>query len=178
VKFAEKVKGSDKLLHMKIDIGEAEPRTIVAGISQVYDPEAMLGRKVVIVANLAPRKLKGIESDGMIVAASTADGKPTVAVSSKTSPSAPASSNAHRLPLPSRWRPLRHRPRSRHRAAWAAGVKLLLAIGTGDGPPDLDVALRLAEAYPFVYATAGVHPRRRQMDPRMYSATPVSARAS
>ncbi|MCA2967342.1 MAG: methionine--tRNA ligase [Acidobacteriaceae bacterium] len=79
VKFAEKVKGSDKLLHMKIDIGEAEPRTIVAGISQVYDPEAMLGRKVVIVANLAPRKLKGIESHGMIVAASTADGKPTVA---------------------------------------------------------------------------------------------------
>jgi methionyl-tRNA synthetase len=79
VKFAEKVKGSDKLLHMKIDIGEAEPRTIVAGISQVYDPESMLGRKVVIVANLAPRKLKGIESHGMIVAASTADGKPTVA---------------------------------------------------------------------------------------------------
>lgn len=79
VKFAEKVKGSDKLLHMKVDIGEAEPRTIVAGISQVYDPESMLGRKVVIVANLAPRKLKGIESHGMIVAASTVDGKPTVA---------------------------------------------------------------------------------------------------
>jgi methionyl-tRNA synthetase len=79
VKFAEKVKGSDKLLHMKVDIGEAEPRTIVAGISQVYDPEAMLGRKVVIVANLAPRKLKGIESHGMIVAASVLDGKPTVA---------------------------------------------------------------------------------------------------
>ncbi len=79
VKFAEKVKGSDKLLHMKVDIGEAEPRTIVAGISQVYDPESMLGRKVVIVANLAPRKLKGIESHGMIVAASVLDGKPTVA---------------------------------------------------------------------------------------------------
>ncbi|MFN9893810.1 MAG: TatD family hydrolase, partial [Acidobacteriota bacterium] len=42
--------------------------------------------------------------------------------------------------------------------ARAAGVRLLLAIGTGDGPPDLAVALRLAEAYPFVYATAGVHP--------------------
>jgi TatD DNase family protein len=42
--------------------------------------------------------------------------------------------------------------------ARAAGVKLLLAIGTGDGPPDLEVALRLAEAYPFIYATAGVHP--------------------
>lgn len=79
VKFAERVKGSDKLLHLKVDIGEAEPRTIVAGISQVYDPATMLDRKVVIVANLAPRKLKGIESHGMIVAASTVDGKPTLA---------------------------------------------------------------------------------------------------
>ena len=57
---AERVKGSDKLLHMKIDIGEAQPRTIVAGIAEVFQPELMVGRKVVIVANLAPRKLKGI----------------------------------------------------------------------------------------------------------------------
>ena len=76
---AEKVKGSDKLLHMKIDIGEAKPRTIVAGIAEAYQPEQMVGRKVVIVANLAPRKLKGIESQGMIVAASLEGGKPTLA---------------------------------------------------------------------------------------------------
>ena len=50
---AERVKGADKLLHLKVDIGEAEPRTIVAGIAEAYTPEALVGRKVVIVANLA-----------------------------------------------------------------------------------------------------------------------------
>jgi methionyl-tRNA synthetase len=79
VKFAERVKGSDKLLHLKVDIGEPEVRTIVAGIALVYAPETLVGRKVVIVANLAPRKLKGIESRGMIVAASLEGGKPVLA---------------------------------------------------------------------------------------------------
>jgi methionyl-tRNA synthetase len=76
---AERVKGSDKLMHMKVDIGEPEPRTIVAGIAEAYTPEQLLNRKVVIVANLQPRKLKGIESNGMIVAASAEDGKPVLA---------------------------------------------------------------------------------------------------
>ncbi len=76
---AERVKGADKLLHLKVDIGEPEPRTIVAGIATVYDPETILGRKVVIVANLHPRKLRGIESNGMIVAASLEGGKPILA---------------------------------------------------------------------------------------------------
>ncbi len=76
---AERVKGSDKLLHMKIDIGESQPRTIVGGIAEAYTAEQMLGRKVVIVANLAPRKLKGIESQGMVVAASVEGGKPVIA---------------------------------------------------------------------------------------------------
>src|SRR5205823_11923804 len=67
---AERVKGADKLLHLKVDIGEPEPRTIVAGIAEAYDPTAILGRKVVIVANLQPRNLRGIPSNGMIVAAS------------------------------------------------------------------------------------------------------------
>jgi methionyl-tRNA synthetase len=79
VKFAERVKGSDKLMHMKVDIGEPEPRTIVAGIAEAYAPEQLLDRQVVIVANLQPRKLKGIESNGMIVAASVNDGKPVLA---------------------------------------------------------------------------------------------------
>ncbi|HUA62573.1 MAG TPA: methionine--tRNA ligase [Verrucomicrobiae bacterium] len=79
VLFAERVKGSDKLMHMKVDIGEAQPRTIVAGIAEAYAPEQLLNRKVVIVANLQPRKLKGIESNGMIVAASVNDGKPVLA---------------------------------------------------------------------------------------------------
>ena len=76
---AERVKGADKLLHLKVDIGESEPRTIVAGIATVYDPEKIVGRKVVIVANLHPRKLRGIESNGMIVAASLEGGKPILA---------------------------------------------------------------------------------------------------
>ncbi len=76
---AERVKNSDKLMHMKIDIGEPQPRTIVAGIAEAYAPEQLLNRKVVIVANLQPRKLKGIESNGMIVAASVDDGKPVLA---------------------------------------------------------------------------------------------------
>jgi methionyl-tRNA synthetase len=76
---AEPVKGADKLLHLKIDIGEPEPRTIVAGIAEAYRPEQVLGRKVVIVANLAPRKLRGLTSQGMIVAASLDGGKPVLA---------------------------------------------------------------------------------------------------
>ena len=76
---AEPVKGADKLLHMKIDIGEAQPRTIVAGIAEAYKPDQMVGRKVVIVANLQPRRLRGIESNGMIVAASLDGGKPILA---------------------------------------------------------------------------------------------------
>ncbi len=77
---AEPVKGADKLLHLKVDIGEATgPRTIVAGIAKAYDAAALPGRKVVIVANLAPRKLKGIESQGMIVAASLEGGSPVLA---------------------------------------------------------------------------------------------------
>jgi methionyl-tRNA synthetase len=79
VKSAEAVKGADKLLHLKIDIGEPELRTIVAGIAKAYQPEALVGRKVVIVANLAPRKLRGIESKGMIVAASLEGGSPVLA---------------------------------------------------------------------------------------------------
>ena len=76
---AERVKGADKLLHMHIDIGEASPRSIVAGIAEAYAPEQMVGRKVAIVANLQPRKLRGIESNGMIVAASLEGGKPVLA---------------------------------------------------------------------------------------------------
>lgn len=71
---AAPVPKSDKLLHLHIDIGEPKPRSIVAGIAEAYKPEALVGRKVAIVANLAPRKLRGIESQGMIVAASLENG--------------------------------------------------------------------------------------------------------
>ena len=78
VKEAAAVKGSDKLLHLQVDIGEPKPRSIVAGIAGAYKPEALIGRKVAIVANLQPRKLKGIESQGMIVAASLEGGDPAL----------------------------------------------------------------------------------------------------
>jgi methionyl-tRNA synthetase len=78
VKSAEVVKGADKLLHLKVDIGEDQPRTIVAGIALAYKPEDLVGRKVVIVANLQPRKLRGLTSQGMIVAASLDNGLPVL----------------------------------------------------------------------------------------------------
>ena len=78
VKTAERVKGADKLLLIEVDLG-TEVRQLVAGIAEAYEPETLIGRKVVIVANLAPRKLRGLESNGMIVAASPEGGKPVLA---------------------------------------------------------------------------------------------------
>ena len=78
VKVAEKVPNADKLLRLEVDLG-TEVRQIVAGIAEAYAPESLIGRKVVIVANLAPRKLRGLESNGMIVAASLEGGKPVLA---------------------------------------------------------------------------------------------------
>jgi methionyl-tRNA synthetase len=79
VKFAEKVKGADKLLRLEIDLGD-EQRQIVAGIAKAYDPEKLIGRKIVIVANLQPRKLRGLESNGMLLAASFGEeGTPVLA---------------------------------------------------------------------------------------------------
>jgi methionyl-tRNA synthetase len=77
VKVAEKVKGADKLLRLEVDLG-TEVRQVVAGIAEAYAPETLIGRKVVIVANLAPRKLRGLESNGMIVAATAEGGKPVL----------------------------------------------------------------------------------------------------
>ena len=79
VKFAEKVKGADKLLRLEIDLGY-EQRQILAGIAKAYDPEKIIGRKIVIVANLQPRKLRGLESNGMLLAASFGEeGQPVLA---------------------------------------------------------------------------------------------------
>ena len=77
---AERVPKADKLLLMKIDIGEEQPRQVLAGIAQYYEPEKIVGRKVVVVANLKPRKLRGFESQGMVVAASYGEeGRPVIA---------------------------------------------------------------------------------------------------
>jgi len=78
VKVAERVPKADKLLRLEVDLG-TEVRQVVAGIAESYAPETLVGRKVVIVANLAPRKLRGLESNGMIVAASPEGGKAILA---------------------------------------------------------------------------------------------------
>jgi methionyl-tRNA synthetase len=78
VKSAERVPGADKLLQLNVDIG-SEVRQIVAGLALAYQPEQLVGRKVVVVTNLQPRKLRGVESNGMIVAASMPDGSPVLA---------------------------------------------------------------------------------------------------
>jgi methionyl-tRNA synthetase len=78
VKAAERVPKADKLLRLEVDLGY-EQRQILAGIAESYTPESLIGRKVVIVANLAPRKLRGFESNGMIVAASVEGGKAVLA---------------------------------------------------------------------------------------------------
>ena len=65
---------------MIFDVGEAHPRQILAGIAEYYAPEDIVGRKIVVVANLAPRKLRGLESNGMLLAASVGEeGRPVIA---------------------------------------------------------------------------------------------------
>lgn len=72
---AEKVEGADKLLKLTISLGELGERTIAAGIAEYYSPEELVGRKIAVVANLEPKKLRGIESKGMLLAASTPEDK-------------------------------------------------------------------------------------------------------
>ena len=77
---AERVPKSDKLLRFTVDLGESEPRQILAGIAEYYEPEKLVGRKLVVVSNLKPRKLRGFESQGMVLAASVGDeGRPVLA---------------------------------------------------------------------------------------------------
>ncbi len=79
IKTAERIVGADKLLKLTVDIG-TEIRQICAGIAQYYEPEKLVGRKVAVVTNLAPRKLRGVESNGMIIAASVGpEGRPVLA---------------------------------------------------------------------------------------------------
>jgi methionyl-tRNA synthetase len=82
VKTAERVPKSDKLLRLEVDLGEPEARQILAGIGKVYDPEELVGRRIVVVANLAPRKMMGLLSHGMVLAAGGvgADGAETLSV--------------------------------------------------------------------------------------------------
>ena len=86
VEEAERVEKSKKLLKLVIDAGEAQPRQILAGISEHYAPEDLIGKRVVIVANLKPRKLMGLESQGMVLAASDDEGLGVLLVDGEVTP--------------------------------------------------------------------------------------------
>jgi methionyl-tRNA synthetase len=75
---AEHVEGAEKLLKLTLDIGEAKTRQVFAGIKSAYDPETLKGRLTVMVANLAPRKMKFGLSEGMVLAASDERGGPFI----------------------------------------------------------------------------------------------------
>lgn len=75
VKSAERIEGSEKLLLLKVHLG-SEERQVVAGIAQTHFPDDLIGRQIVVLTNLEPKKLMGYESQGMLLAASGEGGKP------------------------------------------------------------------------------------------------------
>jgi methionyl-tRNA synthetase len=66
---ADRVEGADKLLKLTVDLGEEQPRTLVAGVAQQFGPRELIGQNVVVVANLEPATIHGVQSQGMILAA-------------------------------------------------------------------------------------------------------------
>ncbi len=77
VKEAERIPGSKKLIKLLVDLG-GETRQIIAGLAPWYEPQQLVGKRIVVVANLKPKKLMGYESQGMLLAAVGKDGKPYV----------------------------------------------------------------------------------------------------
>ncbi len=86
IESAERHPNADRLIVLRVDLGELGSRQLVAGIRASYAPEALAGRQVVVVANLAPARLRGIESQGMILAASDASGLALVAPEREMAP--------------------------------------------------------------------------------------------
>jgi len=82
---AERVEGSDKLIKMQLSLGE-EKRQIIGGIGKAYEPEQLIGREIIIVANLEPRSLMGLESQGMLLAASDENGIALLAPDKEVTP--------------------------------------------------------------------------------------------
>jgi methionyl-tRNA synthetase len=76
---AECIPNADKLLRLEVDLAEAQPRQILAGIAEHYQPEQLVGQKILVVSNLQPRKLRGLESRGMLLAASGEGDRPLLA---------------------------------------------------------------------------------------------------
>jgi len=76
---AERIPNADKLLRLEVDLAEAEPRQLLAGIAEWYAPESLVGQKIIVVSNLQPRRMRGLESRGMLLAADGEDGRPILA---------------------------------------------------------------------------------------------------
>lgn len=92
VTTAERIEGGDRLLKLIVDLGEGESRQLVAGIAQDYAPDSLVGRQVIVVANLKPAKLRGVESQGMVLAATVEGGKAVLLQpDSRVSPGSPVS---------------------------------------------------------------------------------------
>ena len=75
---AERIPNADKLLRLEVDLGEAALRQLLAGIAEWYAPESLIGQKIIVVSNLQPRRMRGLESQGMLLAAD-AEGRPMLA---------------------------------------------------------------------------------------------------
>lgn len=86
VTAAERVTGSDKLLKLTVEVGEEAPRQIIAGIGKTYEPEVLLGQQLAVLVNLEPRSIMGLESQGMVLAAS-GDAGPVILMPEKPVPS-------------------------------------------------------------------------------------------
>jgi methionyl-tRNA synthetase len=83
IKSAEDIEGADKLWKLTLDVGELGERTICAGIKEFYSQEKLIGKKIIYFSNLKPRKMRGIESQGMLLAASNEDNSKVVLVNPK-----------------------------------------------------------------------------------------------
>ncbi len=89
---AERIEGSDKLLKLYVHAGDTDeagqgiPRQIIAGVGRAYEPESLIGKRIVIVANLEPRRILGLESRGMILAAHSETGDPVIVTVAETAP--------------------------------------------------------------------------------------------
>ncbi len=86
IRAAEPHPNADRLLVLQVDIGEAQPRQLVAGIRAAYDPRFLVGQQIVVVANLKPAMLRGVESQGMLLAASDPDGLSVLAPGRRFAP--------------------------------------------------------------------------------------------
>jgi len=83
---AERVEGSEKLLKLQVSLGELGGRQVLAGIGKTYEPEKLVGKEIIIVANLEPRSLMGFESQGMLLAADGEDGPVLLTVDQEVKP--------------------------------------------------------------------------------------------